>query len=385
MEEINMKRIGILLILFSIFLLALTGCSKTSNVNTKPVENITDVPDKNLDGNKELQTNNEVTPTEAVVKDEIIKDDVVTEDFVLKEGTIDTIDYDSKAISENLLNEKTVQQLYVYLPPSYGESDKNYPVVYFLHGFGESALSFARYAKVSFDPEFSRNPSKEFILVAIDGSNSAGGSYYVNSPVIGNWEDYTVKEVVSYIDSNYRTIAKAESRGICGFSMGGYGALHLAFLYPDVYSCVYAMSPGVLAPGKIGDALDTWKYDQQFLRAYSLAFAYNDEEPYETLPLRDGSDADNLLLERWESGFGHWEEKVNAYLSLDSKLKAIGLSCGSYDNYGWITEGTIYLSDFLKQKGISNLLVNFDGGHVMPPNTMKDHLLPFFEDALVWE
>ncbi|MDF2845699.1 MAG: putative esterase [Herbinix sp.] len=336
-----MKRIGILLILFSIFLLALTGCSKTSNVNTKPVENITDVPDKNLDGNKELQTNNEVTPTEAVVKDEIIKDDVVTEDFVLKEGTIDTIDYDSKAISENLLNEKTVQQLYVYLPPSYGESDKNYPVVYFLHGFGESALSFARYAKVSFDPEFSRNPSKEFILVAIDGSNSAGGSYYVNSPVIGNWEDYTVKEVVSYIDSNYRTIAKAESRGICGFSMGGYGALHLAFLYPDVYSCVYAMSPGVLAPGKIGDALDTWKYDQ--------------------------------------------EEKVNAYLSLDSKLKAIGLSCGSYDNYGWITEGTIYLSDFLKQKGISNLLVNFDGGHVMPPNTMKDHLLPFFEDALVWE
>ena len=167
--------------------------------------------------------------------------------------------------------------------------------------------------------------------------------------------------------------------------MGGYGALHLAFLYPNVYSCVYAMSPGVLAPGKIGDALDTWKYDRQFLRAYSLAFAYNEEEPYETLPVRDGSEADNLLLERWEAGFGHWEEKVDTYLSLDSKLKAIGLSCGSYDNYGWITEGTIYLSDLLKQKGISNLLVNFDGGHVMPPNTMKDHLLPFFEDALVWE
>ncbi|MFT4142948.1 MAG: alpha/beta fold hydrolase [Mobilitalea sp.] len=379
-----MKRIGILLIFFLAFILISSGCSKSTDVNN-PMENITDVPEDHQNENKEIQTDNEVIPTKAIAKEETIKEDKITEEFVLKEGTIETIDYDSKAISENLLNEKTVQQLYVYLPPSYEESDKKYPVVYFLHGFGESALSFARYAKVSFDPEFSKNPGKEFILVAIDGSNSAGGSYYVNSPVIGNWEDYTVKEVVSYIDSNYRTLAKAESRGICGFSMGGYGALHLAFLYPDVYSCVYSMSPGVLAPGKIGDALDTWKYDRQFLRAYSLAFAYNEEEPYETLPVRDGSEADNSLLERWESGFGHWEEKVDAYLLLDSKLKAIGLSCGSYDTYGWITEGTIYLSDFLKQKGINNLLVNFDGGHVMPPNTMKDHLLPFFKEALVWE
>ncbi len=380
-----MKRNRILPILFSIFILMLAGCSKITNVESKSMENITSQPDKDSVENKELPTNSEITPTEVAAREETVKEDVVTEIFELKEGTIETIDYDSKAISYNLLREKTVQQLYVYLPPSYGESDKKYPVVYFLHGFGESALSFARYAKVSFDPAFSRNPNKEFILVAVDGSNSAGGSYYVNSPVIGNWEDYTVKEVVSYIDNNYRTISKAESRGICGFSMGGYGALHLAFLYPDIYSCVYAMSPGVLAPGKIGDALDTWKYDRQFLRSYSLAFAYNEEEPYETLPARDGSEADNLLLNRWEAGFGHWEEKVGDYLSLDFKLKAIGLSCGSYDNYGWITEGTIYLSDLLNQKGINHLLVNFDGGHVMPPNTMKDHLLPFFEDALVWE
>ena len=75
--------------------------------------------------------------------------------------------------------------------------------------------------------------------------------HYVDvSPVMGNWETYTVSEVVSYIDSNYHTISEAGARGICGFSMGGFASINLAFRHPDVYSAVYAMSPGLLAPGK---------------------------------------------------------------------------------------------------------------------------------------
>lgn len=109
---------------------------------------------------------------------------------------------------------------------------------------------FVRNAKKVLDVEFTKDASKEFLLVAVDGSNSVGGSFYVNSPVMGNWETYTVSEVVSYIDSNYHTISEAGARGICGFSMGGFASINLAFRHPDVYSAVYAMSPGLLAPGK---------------------------------------------------------------------------------------------------------------------------------------
>ena len=53
-----------------------------------------------------------------------------------------------------------------------------------------------------------------------------------------------------FMEENYHTISEAGARGICGFSMGGFASINLAFRHPDVYSAVYAMSPGLLAPGK---------------------------------------------------------------------------------------------------------------------------------------
>ncbi|HOO28771.1 MAG TPA: alpha/beta hydrolase-fold protein, partial [Lachnospiraceae bacterium] len=298
-----MKKIVLLVICFGIMLPGLTGCKE-------------EAPEKN-------QITNEVQEEEPEETEE--------EEVIVKEGTLERVEVDSAAIAENKIEENTEQKLNIYLPPSYQESDKSYPVVYFLHGFGDSPSVFVRNAKKVLDVEFSKDPSKEFILAAVDGSNSAGGSFYVNSPITGNWEDYTVTEVVSYIDQNYRTIPKAEARGICGFSMGGFAALNLAFRHPDVYTAVYAMSPGVLAPGKIEEALATWEGDQVFLKAYSMAFAYAEEPPYVAIPAEDGSDADQLLLERWESGFGNWQEKLDEYLSMQTPLKAIGFCYGTND------------------------------------------------------
>lgn len=373
-----MKQFFTTIILLTAIILGLTGCVNNSRESQKQIQG--DAKKQSIGEQAVVNETNE----EATGENSNDQEDI-TEDYVLKDGTIETVDYDSKAIADNLIEEKTEQKLHIYLPPTYYESDKTYPVIYFLHGFGDSAVVFLRTAQSALDPAFSKDPSKEFIMVAVNGSNSAGGSYYVNSPVTGKWEDYTVKEVVPYIDSNYRTIATAQSRGICGFSMGGFAALNLAFLHPEVYGAVYAMSPGVLAPGKIGDALDTWKYDKVFLKAYSLAFAYNTTPPYEAIPLRDGSDTDNALLERWESGFGNWQEKLEAYLALDTPLRAIGLNYGISDSYSWIPEGTVYLSEILEEKGIEHILFSFQGGHILPPKVMTDHLLPFFQEALVWE
>ncbi len=69
----------------------------------------------------------------------------------------------------------------------------------------------------------------ELIIVMPDERRTVGGgSYYVNSAVTGNWEDFTTQELVAFVDTNYRTIARASSRGLADHSMGGYGALTLA-------------------------------------------------------------------------------------------------------------------------------------------------------------
>lgn len=59
---------------------------------------------------------------------------------------------------------------------------------------------------------------KEMIIVAVNDKYVMGGSFYVDLPVAGNWDDY----VVNYIDSNYRTIENPASRGICIHSMEDY-------------------------------------------------------------------------------------------------------------------------------------------------------------------
>ncbi len=79
---------------------------------------------------------------------------------------------------------------------------------------------------------------KEMIVVMPDASNMYGGSWYVNSQLTGNYEDYIVEDLVGYIDSNYRTISSRDSRAIVGHSMGGYGAMKLAMKHPDVFGAV---------------------------------------------------------------------------------------------------------------------------------------------------
>ncbi len=78
------------------------------------------------------------------------------------------------------------------------------------------------------------------------------------------WGDYIWKDVVNYIDANYRTLPRPESRAIGGFSFGGQGALSLALTHPEVFKVVGGHSPSFRgADGSIG-FLDDWNWYNQF-------------------------------------------------------------------------------------------------------------------------
>jgi S-formylglutathione hydrolase FrmB len=94
---------------------------------------------------------------------------------------------------------------------------------------------------------------KEMIVVIPNSLTFMLGSFYFNSTVRGNWEDYIVDDLVDYIDNNYRTISNANSRGIAGHSMGGFGALNLAMRHPDIYCATYGLSPGLFDKNGLKD------------------------------------------------------------------------------------------------------------------------------------
>ena len=295
--------------------------------------------------------------------------------------------FDSVALAKNIVKEVTDKEFYVLLPPSYYDGNKNYPVVYYLHGQAESAVGFMTNYNDAFMSEF-ENGAKEFILVGVNGTSNQGGAFYVNSPVSGYYEDYVVEELVSYIDANYRTIANRDSRGICGFSMGGFGAYNLAFRHPDVYCSVLAMSPGILADGDLPAAMNSWRGDTGFLLGYARAFSpllEDEKEAYGSIPAMDDSEEDKKIQKDWESGFGNFNEKLDKYIDLDNPLKAIKITYGSVDYYKWIITGCEFIADCLNQRDIPYTMEIMNTGHSLPISPAKDHIVPFFEENLIFE
>jgi putative tributyrin esterase len=133
----------------------------------------------------------------------------------------------------------------VALPSDYDTATgTRYPVLYFLHGLFENERSWSeRGGQQILDGLLSEGEVGKFIVVMPDG----GKSFYVNSKDgQERWEDFFIQELVPAVDKKYRTIPEVNLRGISGVSMGGYGALHIAMLHPDVFSSVSAQSAALL-------------------------------------------------------------------------------------------------------------------------------------------
>jgi endo-1,4-beta-xylanase len=121
----------------------------------------------------------------------------------------------------------------VYLPPGYdADPRKRYPVVYWLHGMCGHAWNGSGFVH-QLDDAIRSSQAPPMIAVLVNGMSD---SYYFDSPD-GHWpvESMIVKDLIPYIDRSYRTIAAREARGVEGFSMGGFGAAHLAFKFPDIF------------------------------------------------------------------------------------------------------------------------------------------------------
>lgn len=290
------------------------------------------------------------------------------------------IEIESEAVADNMLEEPSTVEIRIYLPPSYyDEPERRYPVVYFLHGFWENPGMMTVPGLMD---RFMGECGNEFIIVEPSGHNKLGGSFYVNSPVTGRWEDFTTQEVVSYIDGNYRTVPQRWARGVAGFSMGGYGAVNLAMKRPDLYGCMLAYSPGLLVNDSLQSAFGTW--DGVFERAYGAAFSpdLTGESPYAGIPQFDGSDADNQMIENWLSGFGNIDERIDAYLALNEPLSAIKIIVGTRDSYPWIPEGCRAFAARMEEMGQPIELREHDGGHAVPLDTLNENFIEFFAENL---
>ena len=325
---------------------------------------------------------------------------------------------DAPSLENNLLHEPQEQFVQVYLPPSYDRTDLQYPVIYYLPGFGSVTQGDNEY----FSPQelasrMAGGEIKEMILVVPNGANVLGGSFYVNSPVTGNWEDFILQDVIGYVDGNYRTIPEAAGRGIAGFSMGGFSAIDLAMRYPDIFTATYGMSPGLFDRHGLEDSLMFDSEGKQlnhlqqlnelaklspeqavremrhfdgplgFTIAYGAAFAPNPDlgPPYFDYPIEEENGAVKRIpevWERWENGFGGWQWKVEHYYENLASLSGVMFDYGTEDLV-WIRQGSEFLSDQLDEAGISHQVYVYQGDHGAHfSERIFNNMLPFFDRLL---
>ena len=316
-------------------------------------------------------------------------------------GKVVSFVLNSKAL-QNTGGEDPNRKVSVYLPPNYDASTQRYPVIYYLHGFMGKDNIFPQMQKI-LDEGIARQKIKPFIFVQADQYTLYEGSFYSNSSLTGNWDEFESKELVEYVDKNFRTLPNRESRGIAGHSMGGYGAFKIGMLHPEVFSSIYALSPGLLAMVKeFGPNSTSFKevqnvktqedlkktYYPKVLVAVGRAWSPNPNKPPFFCDFPFSYEGDKMIvnqavLEKWEANMPVY--MVDKYADNLRKMTAIKLDWGRNDSPRFPVQIGM-LSQRLENLGINHFAEEYIGDHgnkiwTMDGRVLND-LLPFFNDYL---
>ncbi len=292
----------------------------------------------------------------------------------------------SRSLEGNLLKDSSTRSMTIYLPPSYETGDDRYPVIYYLHGYtGNDTVWVNRYGiHNAMDTLIKQGKVQEMIIVMPNAYNKYGGSWYANSSVAGNYEDYITQDLVEFIDGKYRTLSQRESRAIGGGSMGGYGAMVLAIKHPDVYCAVVSHS-GVLSLNRWKDAIclnpDATFFGFPLHRSMMIAFSPNPDNPplYFDYPVDDNG---NLLEKVWQRWLEHDPVTLaKAYRGNLKRLKGIYFDHGRSDPIVNVMEARDF-DQTLTELGIPHVYEEYAGGHVDQWSSRLYIALPFLSDLL---
>lgn len=146
----------------------------------------------------------------------------------------------------------TTRRIWIYLPPSYTQSKKKYPVIYMHDGqnlFDELTGGYGEWGIDEILDKISAEGGKEFIVVGIDhGGSERLKEYNPYDSQYGNgkgkaYVDFLVKNLKPFLDKNYRTLKDANHTSIAGSSMGGLISMYAIATYPRVFGKAGVFSP----------------------------------------------------------------------------------------------------------------------------------------------
>jgi Putative esterase len=313
-------------------------------------------------------------------------------------GSLDRLTVESELLAGNPLDDPSVRPLYVYRPPGVDrDHPRPLPSVYVIQGYtGQLDMWFRREAFEQtvferLDAMFAAGGCPDAIVVFVDAWTSYGGSQFLNSSSTGPYLDYLCDEVVPFVDEGYPTAAARERRALAGKSSGGYGAMVVPMMRPDVFGALASHAGDALfeccylpsfrsAVRKLRDDFEG-SYDVFFerlaeaehfdyerfggpLEAYGYAASYSPD------PHRPGKamlpfdvETGHLVEEVWERWLALDPVRVAPVRAEELRsMRRIYLDAGRRDEY-FLDLGARAFSRELEKLGVDHTIELFDGKH----------------------
>lgn len=227
----------------------------------------------------------------------------------------------------------------LYLPADYETSQRAYPIVYLLHGYGDADDGWVQFGEVNryADAAIANGDIPPMIIAMPDG----GVSWYINSyDGATKYEDFFIKEFMPFIEKTYRVKTQKRFRGIAGLSMGGYGTLIYSLKYPDLFAAAAPLSAAVFEDESMVTMPDQ-NWDRTFAQLYGkdlkgkdrLTKAFYDNSPLKIVETKSKEDLSKVR---------YW------------------IDCGDDD---FLINGNCMLNIALTKKGVPHEFRVRDGAH----------------------
>lgn len=311
-------------------------------------------------------------------------------------GRLERLVVDSDVLRGNPPGDPARRPLYVYVPPQVEESGE-YPSIYVIQGMtGQLDMWLNRSA---FEPTmiertdalFAEGGAPPALIVFVDAWTSYGGSQFINSAATGRYLDYLCDEVVPLVDERFPSVADRAHRAITGKSSGGYGAMVVPMLRPDVFGALashagdalfeacylpeFPVTARVLRDKFEGSYDVFWKRVREAdhfdfslyghaLNTYAMAACYSpDEDRPGEVVLPFDIDTGKLIDDVWRRWLA-WDPVRMAARHADAlrSMKLIWLDAGKSDEY-FLDLGAQAFAKELAALGIDYSLELFEGKH----------------------
>ena len=313
-------------------------------------------------------------------------------------GSLDRLVVESELLAGNPLGDPVRRPLWVYRPPGIEhDHPRALPSVYVIQGFSgqldmwTNRTAWDRHLIERLDAMFAASECPDAIVVLVDCWTTFGGSQFLDSPSTGPYQSYLCDEVVPFVDGRYPTAPERDRRGIAGKSSGGYGAMVVPMMRPDVFSALASHAGDALfeccyLPGfpevvrllrddhessydvffeslAAADPVSFAKHGKPLeMYGYAAAYSPDPERPGKALlpfDLRTGALVDDV--------WARWLEldpvrMAPAHAEALRSMRRIYLDAGRADEYN-LDLGAQAFAGRLEALGVEHTLELFDGKH----------------------